>query len=211
MTYLWPTVGMLDAEYKICIVLWYCIYLCVQGEMTLGLLVENCGRVNYGPGLDNQRKGIVKYLFLILLTYCRYCSCGLLLLPVLCPSDMVLMYWMNFIFIDFSFHAGLVGDITLNDVPLKQFTMHCLDMKPSYINRLAVDDTSICNFCQTHSWRKMQKCSWTFSSKISVLSGSYVTLHPKMEFCLCLLIKKSCFCWKQKKIFSRMLKKILLW
>lgn len=40
------------------------LYLCVQGEMTLGLLVENCGRVNYGPGLDNQRKGIVKYLFL---------------------------------------------------------------------------------------------------------------------------------------------------
>lgn len=49
---------------------------------------------------------------------------------------MVLMYWKNFIFIDFSFHAGLVGDITLNDVPLKQFTMHCLDMKPSFINRL---------------------------------------------------------------------------
>ncbi|KAI7790168.1 putative beta-galactosidase-1-like protein 2 [Triplophysa rosa] len=59
----------------------------IKGEMTLGLLVENCGRVNYGPGLDNQRK-------------------------------------------------GLVGDITLNDVPLKKFTMYCLEMKPSYINRL---------------------------------------------------------------------------
>ncbi|XP_056621476.1 beta-galactosidase-1-like protein 2 isoform X2 [Triplophysa dalaica] len=59
----------------------------IKGEMTLGLLVENCGRVNYGPGLDHQRK-------------------------------------------------GLVGDITLNDVPLKQFTMYCLEMKPSFINRL---------------------------------------------------------------------------
>ncbi|XP_055030780.2 beta-galactosidase-1-like protein 2 isoform X3 [Misgurnus anguillicaudatus] len=59
----------------------------VKGEMTLGLLVENCGRVNYGPGLDSQQK-------------------------------------------------GLVGDITLDDVPLKKFTMHCLDMKPSYINRV---------------------------------------------------------------------------
>ncbi|XP_010765462.1 beta-galactosidase-1-like protein 2 isoform X1 [Notothenia coriiceps] len=30
-----------------------------KGEMTLSLLVENCGRVNYGKALDEQRKGIV--------------------------------------------------------------------------------------------------------------------------------------------------------
>ncbi|XP_072550990.1 beta-galactosidase-1-like protein 2 isoform X1 [Salminus brasiliensis] len=30
-----------------------------ERERTLGLLVENCGRVNYGPALDNQRKGLV--------------------------------------------------------------------------------------------------------------------------------------------------------
>uniref|UniRef100_A0A8C4EID9 Si:dkey-224e22.2 n=1 Tax=Dicentrarchus labrax TaxID=13489 RepID=A0A8C4EID9_DICLA len=29
-----------------------------KGERTLGLLVENCGRVNYGKALDDQRKGI---------------------------------------------------------------------------------------------------------------------------------------------------------
>ncbi|XP_077935855.1 beta-galactosidase-1-like protein 2 [Gasterosteus aculeatus] len=29
------------------------------GEVTLSLLVENCGRVNYGKALDEQRKGIV--------------------------------------------------------------------------------------------------------------------------------------------------------
>ncbi|XP_036938288.1 beta-galactosidase-1-like protein 2 isoform X3 [Acanthopagrus latus] len=30
-----------------------------KGERTLSLLVENCGRVNYGKALDEQRKGIV--------------------------------------------------------------------------------------------------------------------------------------------------------
>ncbi|XP_072248977.1 beta-galactosidase-1-like protein 2 isoform X1 [Leuresthes tenuis] len=30
-----------------------------KGERTLALLVENCGRVNYGKALDEQRKGIV--------------------------------------------------------------------------------------------------------------------------------------------------------
>ncbi|XP_037829983.1 beta-galactosidase-1-like protein 2 isoform X3 [Kryptolebias marmoratus] len=30
-----------------------------EGQRTLALLVENCGRVNYGKALDNQRKGIV--------------------------------------------------------------------------------------------------------------------------------------------------------
>ncbi|XP_009292109.2 beta-galactosidase-1-like protein 2 isoform X2 [Danio rerio] len=58
-----------------------------KSERTLSLLVENCGRVNYGPALDSQQK-------------------------------------------------GLVGDITLENVPLKKFTMHCLDMKPGFINRL---------------------------------------------------------------------------
>lgn len=28
-----------------------------KGERTLSLLVENCGRVNYGKRLDQQRKG----------------------------------------------------------------------------------------------------------------------------------------------------------
>ncbi len=32
---------------------------CSQSERTLSLLVENCGRVNYGPALDNQQKGVV--------------------------------------------------------------------------------------------------------------------------------------------------------
>ncbi|KAK2895016.1 hypothetical protein Q8A67_012245 [Cirrhinus molitorella] len=58
-----------------------------KSERTLSLLVENCGRVNYGSALANQQK-------------------------------------------------GLVGDITLDNVPLKKFTMHCLDMKSSFINRL---------------------------------------------------------------------------
>ncbi|XP_075905903.1 beta-galactosidase-1-like protein 2 [Nelusetta ayraudi] len=58
-----------------------------KGERTLSLLVENCGRVNYGKSLDEQRKGIV-------------------------------------------------GDIMQNDVPLRGFTTHCLDMKQGFIKRL---------------------------------------------------------------------------
>ena len=33
-----------------------CIFV-PKGRRTLGLLVENCGRVNYGTTLDEQRKG----------------------------------------------------------------------------------------------------------------------------------------------------------
>ncbi|XP_017578924.1 beta-galactosidase-1-like protein 2 isoform X2 [Pygocentrus nattereri] len=58
-----------------------------ERERILSLLVENCGRVNYGPALDKQRK-------------------------------------------------GLVGDITLNHIPLKKFTMYSLDMTHNFINRL---------------------------------------------------------------------------
>uniref|UniRef100_A0A3P8U8A9 Beta-galactosidase n=1 Tax=Amphiprion percula TaxID=161767 RepID=A0A3P8U8A9_AMPPE len=58
-----------------------------KGQRTLSLLVENCGRVNYGKALDEQRKGIV-------------------------------------------------GDIVLNQSPLRGFTTFCLDMKPSFIKRL---------------------------------------------------------------------------
>ncbi|XP_055369788.1 beta-galactosidase-1-like protein 2 isoform X2 [Betta splendens] len=59
----------------------------VKGERTLSLLVENCGRVNYGKALDEQRKGIV-------------------------------------------------GDILLNQIPLRGFTIFCLDMKPAFMKRL---------------------------------------------------------------------------
>ncbi|XP_035646453.1 beta-galactosidase-1-like protein 2 isoform X2 [Oncorhynchus keta] len=59
-----------------------------KGERTLSLLVENCGRVNYGKALDDQRK-------------------------------------------------GLVGDIVLNHVPLKDFIIYCLDMKPNFLKRLS--------------------------------------------------------------------------
>ncbi|KAG9348536.1 hypothetical protein JZ751_002272 [Albula glossodonta] len=59
-----------------------------KGVRLLSLLVENCGRVNYGNALDEQRK-------------------------------------------------GLIGDIVLNNSPLKDFTMYCLDMKPNFIARIS--------------------------------------------------------------------------
>ncbi|XP_029303032.1 beta-galactosidase-1-like protein 2 isoform X1 [Cottoperca gobio] len=58
-----------------------------KGKRTLSLLVENCGRVNYGKTLDEQRK-------------------------------------------------GLVGDIELNKLPLHDFIIRSLDMKPGFVNRL---------------------------------------------------------------------------
>ncbi|KAM6932517.1 beta-galactosidase-1-like protein 2 isoform 2-T2 [Lycodopsis pacificus] len=39
--------------------LWDSLHFTAKGEMILSLLVENCGRVNYGKALDDQRKGIV--------------------------------------------------------------------------------------------------------------------------------------------------------
>uniref|UniRef100_A0A674P8A0 Galactosidase beta 1 like 2 n=1 Tax=Takifugu rubripes TaxID=31033 RepID=A0A674P8A0_TAKRU len=57
-----------------------------KGPRTLSLLVENCGRVHQGGGLDKQRK-------------------------------------------------GLVGEILLNNIPLRDFTIYSLDMKPSFIDR----------------------------------------------------------------------------
>ncbi|KAJ8368845.1 hypothetical protein SKAU_G00088730 [Synaphobranchus kaupii] len=59
-----------------------------KGQRKLSLLVENCGRVNYGKALDEQRK-------------------------------------------------GLVGDIVLNNVQLRGFTIYSLDMNPTFINRLS--------------------------------------------------------------------------
>ncbi|XP_047609795.1 beta-galactosidase-1-like protein 2 isoform X2 [Phacochoerus africanus] len=58
----------------------------IQGFTILRILVENCGRVNYGENIDNQRK-------------------------------------------------GLIGDIYLNDTPLKKFKIYSLDMKKSFFQR----------------------------------------------------------------------------
>ncbi|XP_038549361.1 beta-galactosidase-1-like protein 2 isoform X3 [Micropterus salmoides] len=39
--------------------LWDSLHFTDKGKRTLSLLVENCGRVNYGKTLDEQRKGLV--------------------------------------------------------------------------------------------------------------------------------------------------------
>ncbi|XP_061073722.1 beta-galactosidase-1-like protein 2 isoform X1 [Conger conger] len=59
-----------------------------KGVRKLSLLVENCGRVNYGKAMDVQRK-------------------------------------------------GLVGQIVLNNAPLKSFTIRSLDMTPNFIDGLS--------------------------------------------------------------------------
>uniref|UniRef100_A0A4X1V9T8 Beta-galactosidase n=1 Tax=Sus scrofa TaxID=9823 RepID=A0A4X1V9T8_PIG len=62
----------------------------IQGFTILRILVENCGRVNYGENIDNQRK-------------------------------------------------GLIGDIYLNDTPLKKFKIYSLDMKKSFFQRFTAE------------------------------------------------------------------------
>ncbi|KAG8568287.1 hypothetical protein GDO81_013948 [Engystomops pustulosus] len=59
----------------------------VPGYRKLRILVENCGRVNYGTRINDQRK-------------------------------------------------GLVGDVFLRDVPLRNFKIYSLDMNSTFINRL---------------------------------------------------------------------------
>lgn len=92
----------------------------LKGERTLSLLVENCGRVNYGKSLDEQRKGI--YLSLICTLQC------LILAPLAC---------LCCVFQTSNHVPGIVGDIMLNGAPLRGFTIHCLDMKQGFIKRSA--------------------------------------------------------------------------
>ncbi|XP_054568476.1 beta-galactosidase-1-like protein 2 [Eptesicus fuscus] len=74
--------GLLDYERKeIAIPL-------IQGYTVLRILVENCGRVNYGHNIDDQRK-------------------------------------------------GLIGNIYLNNSPLKNFKIYSLDMKKSFFQRFS--------------------------------------------------------------------------
>ncbi|XP_019484028.1 PREDICTED: beta-galactosidase-1-like protein 2 isoform X2 [Hipposideros armiger] len=60
----------------------------IQGYTILRILVENCGRVNYGDNIDDQRK-------------------------------------------------GLIGNIYLNNSPLKNFRIYSLDMKESFFQRFS--------------------------------------------------------------------------
>lgn len=60
----------------------------IQGYTVLRILVENCGRVNYGHNIDDQRK-------------------------------------------------GLIGNIYLNNSPLKNFKIYSLDMKKSFFQRFS--------------------------------------------------------------------------
>uniref|UniRef100_A0AAQ5ZY52 Beta-galactosidase n=1 Tax=Amphiprion ocellaris TaxID=80972 RepID=A0AAQ5ZY52_AMPOC len=76
----------------------------LQGQRTLSLLVENCGRVHQGRDLDKQ-------------------------------------------------HKGLVGDILLNNIPLRDFTIYSLDMKPSFIDRFVLFiEYNTLNASRIHLW-----------------------------------------------------------
>lgn len=92
----------------------------IQGKRTLSLLVENCGRVHQGRELDKQHKGDRQAI----------CSSFLwLLLNQMSTKSIVYKPILICIF------PGLVGDILLNNIPLRDFTIYSLDMKPSFIDR----------------------------------------------------------------------------
>ncbi|XP_015427459.1 PREDICTED: beta-galactosidase-1-like protein 2 [Myotis davidii] len=75
-------IGFLDYERKDIVI------PLIQGYTLLRILVENCGRVNYGHNIDEQRK-------------------------------------------------GLIGNIYLNNSPLKNFRIYSLDMKKSFFQRFS--------------------------------------------------------------------------
>lgn len=92
----------------------------LQGRRTLSLLVENCGRVHQGRDLDKQHKGDGQ-------TMCTSLVCLLL--------NHSSTQWVAYKPILICVLAGLVGDILLNNIPLRDFTIYSLDMKPSFIDR----------------------------------------------------------------------------
>lgn len=91
-----------------------------QGRRTLSLLVENCGRVHLGRDLDKQHKGDRQTK-----------GSPLLCLLLTQSSAQSVVYKSIFICI----FTGLVGDILLNNIPLRDFTIYSLDMNPSFIDR----------------------------------------------------------------------------
>lgn len=92
----------------------------LQGRRTLSLLVENCGRVHQGRDLDKQHKGD------------RHAICSSLLCLLLNQWSAQSIFYKSILICIF---AGLVGDILLNNIPLRDFTIYSLDMKPSFIDR----------------------------------------------------------------------------
>ena len=69
------------------------LVLCaLKGEKTLSLLVENCGRVNYGKALDDQRKGIFcLQTCLVLCSTLVYCVHQFLRTPEFMTSHCALL------------------------------------------------------------------------------------------------------------------------
>lgn len=114
--------------------------LCIlplKGKRTLGLLVENCGRVNYGETLDEQRKG-------------TNCSTNWWLWR--CFSQHIfsndlfqqrsgkklinyVLWYIRKVKAALTHLSGLLGDIELNKQLLRDFIIHSLDMKPGFVNR----------------------------------------------------------------------------
>lgn len=129
----------------------------IQGKRTLSLLVENCGRVHQGRELDKQHKGDRQTI----------CSSFLwLLLNQMSTKSIVYKPILICIF------PGLVGDILLNNIPLRDFTIYSLDMKPSFIDRFVCVAKSKHYISLSLSSNRMFKVDALFQSLSSSLEDS---------------------------------------
>lgn len=112
--------------------------LCIfplKGKRTLGLLVENCGRVNYGKTLDEQRKGASSLTNRWLCRHSSQTSLALKSFPFIWDPLEKLIKIHKETEAALTHLSGLVGDILLNEHTLRDFNIHSLDMKPAFLNR----------------------------------------------------------------------------
>lgn len=116
----------------------YVFFFPLKGKRTLSLLVENCGRVNYGKTLDEQRKG----------TNCLanrwLCRCSVFLFFL--HSKKLINSVLRSTRKTLTYLSGLVGDIELNKHVLRDFIIHSLGMKPGFVNRFVSFNYNVVSF-----------------------------------------------------------------
>lgn len=103
--------------------------------------MENCGRVNYGKTLDEQRKG----------TNCSanrwLCRCSVFLFFLHSrPSKKLINSVLRSTRKTLTYLSGLVGDIELNKHVLRDFIIHSLGMKPGFVNRFVSFNYNVVSF-----------------------------------------------------------------
>lgn len=111
-------------------------------KRTLSLLIENCGRVHYGKDMDDQRKGIKVCLeerATCLYSVHSWVQRFLHKVFVFLDGTNFLKHMITIIVIQ-NLISGIVGDILLNNVPLRDFTIYSLDMTSDFFDRFVLSN-----------------------------------------------------------------------